>query len=136
MGPLEISLIVLGGLALIAILIISIAVKRNKKKAETNVVETKNARYTFETDTTTESGEAKVSYTKGDIVLNAGTTYKVGTGKDMIKPGKYIILTSNNSTEKFNIRVDGYVREYSHNQEIILADNSEVASVSHSVILR
>ena len=136
MGPLEISLIVLGGLALIAILIISIAVKRNNKKAKPNVVETKNARFTFETDTTTESGDAKVSYTKGDIVLNAGTTYKVGTEKDMIKPGKYIILTSNNATEKFNIRVDGYVREYSHNEEIVMADNSEVAAVSHSVILR
>ena len=99
------------------------------------MVETKDARYTYETDTIYSDGDAKVSYTKGDFLLQAGKTYKVGAKQDL-KPGKYIILTSDQSTDKFNIRVDNYVREYSHNQEIVLSDDSEITSVSHSIILR
>lgn len=122
-------------LILIAILVVSIAVKKNKKKAKLNLAETKDARYTYDLKTTDGEGDAKVSFTKGDFVLNPGVTYYVGKGKDL-KPGKYIILTSDNTTDKFNIRVGNYVREYSHNQEIVLADNSEITSVSHTVILR
>ena len=125
-----------GALVLLAIIVVSIAVKKNKKKAKANVVETKTTRYTYDTDTLDAEGHTKISLTKGDWVLAPGNTYKVGVGDGMIKPGKYIILTSNDTTDKFNIRVDGYVREYEHNQEIILADNSEVTAVSHTIILR
>lgn len=119
----------------VIIAVLCIARKANKKKAKENLVERKDARYTYETDTTTQDGDAKVSFTKGDFMLNAGVTYQVGKGKDL-KPGKYIILTTDESTDKFNIRVGNYVREYSHNQEIVLADNTEITAVSHAVILR
>lgn len=122
-------------LIVLAIIVVCVAVKINKKKAKLNLAETKDARYTYDLKTTDADGDAKVSFTKGDFVLNQGVTYQVGKGKDL-KPGKYIVLTSDQETEKFNIRVGNYVREYSHNQEIILADNSEITSVSHTVILR
>ena len=125
-----------GALVLIAIFVVKYAFKKNKMKAKTNVVETKTTRYTYETDTLDAEGHTKISLTKGDWVLAPGNTYKVGVGDGMIKPGKYIILTSDETTAKFNIRVDGYVREYEHNQEIILADNSEITAVSHTIILR
>ena len=125
-----------GALLLITILVVAYALKKNKKKADANLVETKNVRYTYETDTLDAEGHAKISLTKGDWVLAMGKTYKVGVGDGMIKPGKYIILTSDENTDKFNIRVDGYVREYEHNQEIILGDQSEVTAVSHTIILR
>ena len=125
-----------GALVLIAIFVVRYALKKNKTKAKTNLVETKNTRYTYETNTLDEEGHTKISLTKGDWVLAPGNTYKVGVGEGKIKPGKYIILTSDEKTDKFNIRVDGYVREYKHNQEIILADNSEITAVSHTIILR
>ncbi len=128
-----IGVVVLG---IIGLMIISYANKKNKQKAKENLVETKEARYTYETDTLTADGETKISLTKGDIVLSQGVTYKVGVGKDLIKPGKYIMLTSDQDTGKFNVRVDSYVREYGHNQEIVLADNSEITAVSHTIILR
>jgi hypothetical protein len=125
-----------GGVLLLALIItLVVAFKRQKTRSEKNLVETKDARYTFETDTVDSTGEAKVSFVKGDYMLQAGVTYKVGKNLDL-KPGKYIILTSDESTDKFNIRVGDYVREYSHNQEIVLSDNSEITSVSHSIILR
>ena len=125
-----------GALVLITIFVVAYALKKNKKKAAANLVETKNVRYTYETDTLDKEGHTKISLTKGDWILAPGNTYKVGVGEGMIKPGKYIILTSDENADKFNIRVDGYVREYEHNQEIILADKSEITAVSHTIILR
>ena len=125
-----------GGVLLIVLIItLVVAFKRQKTRSEKNLVETKDARYTFETDTVDAEGDAKVSFVKGDYLLQAGVTYKVGKNLDL-KPGKYLILTSDESTDKFNIRVDNYVREYAHNQQIVLSDNSEITSVSHSIILR
>ncbi len=125
-----------GGVLLIALIItLVVATRRQKKRSSENLVETKDARYTYETDTVNAEGDAKVSFVKGDYMLQAGVTYKVGKNLDL-KPGKYIILTTDESTDKFNIRVGSYVREYTHNQEIVLSDNSEITSVSHSIILR
>ena len=124
-----------GVLVIILIITLVVAFKRQKTRSEKNLVETKDARYTFETDTVDAEGDAKVSFVKGDYLLQAGVTYKVGKNLDL-KPGKYLILTSDESTDKFNIRVDNYVREYAHNQQIVLSDNSEITSVSHSIILR
>ena len=129
-------LVIAGGVLLIVLIVtLVVAFKKQKNHSEKNLVETKDARYTFETDTQYSDGDAKISYTKGDYLLQQGVTYKVGKDRDL-KPGKYIILTSDQNVEKFNIRVDSYVREYSHNQEIVLSDNSEITSVSHSIILR
>ena len=124
-----------GVLVIVLIITLVVAFKRQKTRSEKNLVETKDARYTFETDTVDADGDAKVSFVKGDYLLQAGVTYKVGKNLDL-KPGKYLILTSDESTDKFNIRVDNYVREYAHNQQIVLSDNSEITSVSHSIILR
>lgn len=124
-----------GVLVIILIITLVVAFKRQKTRSEKNLVETKDARYTFETDTVDAEGDAKVSFVKGDYLLQAGVTYKVGKNLDL-KPGKYIILTSDESTDKFNIRVGNYVREYAHNKEIVLSDNSEITSVSHTIILR
>ncbi len=124
-----------GVLVIVLIITLVVAFKRQKTRSEKNLVETKDARYTFETDTVDAEGDAKVSFVKGDYLLQAGVTYKVGKNLDL-KPGKYLILTSDESTDKFNIRVDNYVREYAHNQQIVLSDNSEITSVSHSIILR
>ena len=124
-----------GVLVIILIITLVVAFKKQKTRSEKNLVETKDARYTFETDTVDAEGDAKVSFVKGDYLLQAGVTYKVGKNLDL-KPGKYLILTSDESTDKFNIRVDNYVREYAHNQQIVLSDNSEITSVSHSIILR
>ena len=121
--------------AVILLVVLIVASRKQKNRSSKNLVETKDARYTYETDTLYSDGEAKVSYTKGDFLLNVGTVYKVGKNQDL-KPGKYTILTTDQGTEKFNIRVGDYVREYTHNQEIVLADNSEITAVSHPIILR
>lgn len=53
-----------------------------------------------------------------------------------IIPGKYTVLTGSENTDKFNLRIGGIVREYSHAEDIVLADGEEICAVSHAVILR
>ena len=38
--------------------------------------------------------------------------------------------------EKFNLRVGAYVKEYKHNQKIVLAEGQEITAVNCTVILR
>ena len=80
-------------------------------------------------------GELNVTHNVGDITLERGKEYEVvKNGK--IMPGKYQILTADGSTEVFNIRVGGFVREFAHNTPIVLAEGDKICPVSHTVILR
>lgn len=127
----------IGVCVVLFIIIVVLGSRGNKQKSKKNLVETKNARYTYETETTTQEGDAKISFTREDSMLHMGITYKVTANeKGAIKPGKYILLCSENNTPKFNVRIGDYVKEYSHNQEVVLAEGSEITAVSASIILR
>ena len=63
------------------------------------------------------------------------TTEIVGK-KNYVKPGKWTVLSTADDVEKFNIRVGAYVKEYAHNQKIVLAEGEEVTAISCNVILR
>ncbi|MDR0850747.1 MAG: hypothetical protein LBN07_04705 [Christensenellaceae bacterium] len=137
MGIWEYLGIGIGVCAVLLVIIIILGSRSNKQKSKKNLVETKNARYTYETETTTSGGDAKISFTREDVMLHMGITYKVSANeKGAIKPGKYILLCSEDNTPKFNVRIGDYVKEYKHNQEVVLAEGSEITSVSASIILR
>ena len=58
-------------------------------------------------------------------------------GKNIyVKPGKYTMLATKDDEEKFNVRIGVYVKEYSHAQEIVLAEGEEITAVSTDIILR
>ena len=80
-------------------------------------------------------GELNVTHNVGDITLVRGKEYQVVKNGE-IMPGKYQILTSDGSTEIFNIRIGNFVREFAHNTPIVLAEGDKICSVSHTVILR
>ena len=58
----------------------------------------------------------------------------VGEGKML--PGTYTVLASNEENTKFNLRIGGVVREYTHGQKIVLSKGETITAVSHIVILR
>ena len=95
----------------------------------------KGVRYTVDQTVVDENGEMNVSYGQGDIVLNQGKTEVVGV-KNKVKPGKYTMLSAKDEDEKFNLRVGAYVKEYKHNQKIVLAEGQEITAVNCTVILR
>ena len=109
---------------------------KNMSEREVDDVMTKNGvRYTTDQTVVDEDGNMNVSFGSDDVVLKQNTTEIVGR-KNYVKPGKWVILSTSGETEKFNIRVGAYVKEYSHNQTIVLAEGEEVTAISCNVILR
>ncbi len=111
-----------------------------KQKQEANLDIVDDIRYTYETDPVNvveETGEETVNatYVQNDYILSQNTPTTVSKDGEL-KPGKYILLSTDENTSSFNIRVGIYVREYKHNQEIVLAEGDTIVAVSTSVILR
>jgi len=112
-------------------------VKKNKKKKITQAEETKDGKYSLEDDLTPHGldGDANASFTKEDIIVSKGQTIVAGKNKDIVI-GKYTVLTTIDGVEAFNVRINGFVREITHNSTIILGEGDSICPVSHSIILR
>ena len=95
----------------------------------------KGVRYTVDQTVVDEQGNMNVSFSKDDVVLVQNQTEIVGV-KNRVKPGKYTALSTKDEDSKFNIRIGAYVKEYSHNQKIVLSEGQEITAVSADVILR
>ena len=54
-----------------------------------------------------------VSFSSSDILIAQNKTEIVGK-KNVVKPGKYNILSTSGEEESFNIRINNYVKEYKH----------------------
>ena len=79
--------------------------------------------------------EVKETYNKNDILIPAKVEMKVGK-KANILPGKYTILSTDNNRQTLNIKIGSYVRVYSHESEIILAEGDTIMPVAIGIILR
>ena len=123
-------------------LIVFLVRKINKKKAVKKqeqitqaIHDPDGSRYSVEDDVKAyeSDGTANASFTKEDIIVGKGTT--LVAGKD-IATGKYMVLTTVDGVDAFNVRLNGFVREIKHNSTIILGDGDNICPVSHSIILR
>ena len=137
--------VLLGVLALIIIIFSIITIKNmvrdRKRKAEEksrmvdDVKVEDGIRYTVDKTIVNEDGEMNISYDRKDIMLLPRKVMIVGK-KNEIKPGKYTVLSAYANEETFNIRIGLYVKEYTHGQEIILAEGEEICPTSTTIILR
>ena len=109
--------------------------KAMDKREVDDTITKKGVRYSVDQTVVDEDGKMNVSFGSGDIMLSQGKTEIVGI-KNRVKPGKYVLLSTKDEDETFNIRVGAYVKEYRHNQKIVLADGEEITSVNGNVILR
>ena len=135
--------IVIALVALIIFLIVFFIVKKVKKNKKIKkqqqitqaIHDEDGSRYSIEDDVKAyeSDGTANASFTKEDIIVGKGTT--LVAGKD-IATGKYMVLTTVDGIDAFNVRINGFVREIKHNSTIILGDGDNVCPVSHSIILR
>lgn len=138
----QIFCIVLIGIILLqAVLFMFVNSKYSKllkalKNREVDNVQLKNGvRYTIDQTVLDEQGNANISLSQKDVVLQMNKTEIVGV-KNLVKPGKYTLLSTSGKDETFNIRVGSYVKEYHHNQSIVLAETQEITAVNSPVILR
>jgi len=134
-------LILIGIIVLISIVFAFVNKKysrllKNMNEREVDEVLTKKGvRYTEDQTVVDENGDMNISFGSSDVVLKQNTTEIVGK-KNYVKPGKWTVLSTADEAEKFNIRIGAYVKEYSHNQKIVLAEGEEVTAISCNVILR
>ena len=137
---------IVGGVIIFVIVlafVVSIArtVKKSRDRAEEktrevdDVVIKHGVRYTPEATIVDKAGNENITFIKGDIIIKPRKVLKVGKNGS-IQPGKWTILSANESTTVFNVRVGNYVQEYRHGQEIILAEGDEVCPTSTTIILR
>ena len=115
-----------------------LGIQKEKEKLNLDIVD--DVRYTVEenpvtVDEVTQEETVNATYKQADIILPQSTPMTVSTEGEL-KPGKYIILSTDENISSFNIRVGIYVREYKHNQEIVLAEGDTICAVSCNVILR
>lgn len=109
---------------------------RGLKTREVDDVTTKNGvRYTIDQTVVDEDGNTNISLSQKDIILNPNDTQIVGI-KNKVKPGKYTLLATNKEEKTFNLRIGNYVKEYSHNQDVVLGEGQEITAINTSVILR
>lgn len=83
-----------------------------------------------------QNDEALVEIEKNqDIELEINKTYKVGKN-EAIAAGKYTLLIVGSGKEKFNIKIDKFVKEHRHGDVVVLEDGEEITSITQPVILR
>lgn len=71
---------------------------------------------------------------RGEIVMSRNVIYSAGID-GQIKSGKYVMKSADGATDKFNVRVNGLVREYASGDVVILTDGDTVSPVSGAVVL-
>lgn len=136
---------IVGGV-IIAVIVLTIlgsiigTIKKAKIRAEEktrevdDVVVKHGVRYSQDATIVDEKGNDNITFIQGDIILKP--RQKMHVGKGGIKPGKWTVLSSNDATSVFNIRIGNFVQEYKHGQEIILSEGDEVCPTSTTIILR
>ncbi len=139
----EIVVTCLGGALFIAIITFGIvrilkqqAIRAEEKTREVEDVNIKRGvRYTENMTVVDKSGNQNVSFGKDDIVLKKDITF-VADHKGYLKPGKYVVLSATSEEDAVNIRKGDFVKEYKHNQKIVVAEGESVTCVSGTAILR
>jgi len=136
-----VAVYIVSGVALLGVisLLAGRLIRSNTRKGK-HIEEIKGVRYTTSDQTLkepdeNENMEAKISFNTRDILIPVKKEMVVGKNDD-IKPGKYTILTTVEEKTTFNIRLGGYVRVYTHNSEIILAEGDKITPLNIGIILR
>lgn len=136
-----VAVYIVSGVALLGVisLLAGRLIRSNTRKGK-HIEEIKGVRYTTSDQTLkapdeNENLEAKISFNTRDILIPVKKEMVVGKNDD-IKPGKYTILTTVEEKTTFNIRLGGYVRVYTHNSEIILAEGDKITPLNIGIILR
>ncbi|MCL2848334.1 MAG: hypothetical protein FWE13_06305 [Firmicutes bacterium] len=125
---------------LIAIIVIIILAVRAKKRSQRGIQAPKvkvhkKVRYSADEKEIEANGEVNVTHHRGDFNIKRGEIYTANRKGELL-PGKYTVLSTSESENKFNIRIGRYAREYSHGDTIVIPDGETIASPSHSLVLR
>ncbi len=120
--------------AVVLLITVIVLARQNKLLKFGRVKIKKGVRYSTD-ERIEKNNEANITYNQKDFILEINKEYVVGEDKKLL-PGTYTVLASNEENTKFNLRIGGVVREYTHGQKIVLSKGETITAVSHIVILR
>lgn len=129
------------GLFTVKVLVKKKRAKVLKQKQKDNLDIVDDVRYTMEDNPVAQETNmatdtmVNATYQQKDIILNQNTPVTVSKDGE-VKPGKYILLSTDENQDSFNVRIGIYVKEYKHNQEVVLAEGDTICAVSSNIILR
>ena len=69
------------------------------------------------------------------LVMSRNVIYSAGVN-GQLKTGEYALSNADSTAGKFNVRLNGLVREYVNGDVVMLADGDTISPVSGSVIIR
>jgi hypothetical protein len=123
--------IILGLGVVVVVLVVALVLVFNKyrKTDEFRVKIKKGVRYTADL-----RSDDLVTHYEKDILLDKGVEVECSK-KGKLLPGKYAVLSAD-SSKVFNLRVGGLVKEFKHNDAIVIAEGDKITAVSNNVILR
>ncbi|MDR2266348.1 MAG: hypothetical protein LBE09_02010 [Christensenellaceae bacterium] len=132
---------IIGLIALSIIILIILRPKKDKRgknkstgTGSDEVYVSNGVRYTRDSSIYAENN-INVTTVEGDRILQRGDSYRVDVG-NYVAPGHYTLLSTAENAQTFNIRLSGFVREFSHGQTVSLATGDIISPVSNSIILR
>ncbi len=128
------EMILIGALALEnIILLVALVIKHNKNK---NGIKIKDGvRYTTTSTIKTDEKAVNISFNEKDVVLVADKVYTVGKDAE-VKPGKYIILSTQEGKEHLTMRINDVCRNQKHGAEVVFAEGDIVTAVNEPILLR
>ncbi len=132
MSKLEIILIIV--LALENLILLGVIIYRlNRNKNGIKIKD--NVRYTTTSDIKKEGKDVNISFNEKDVVLVADKVYTASkTGE--VKPGKYIILSTQEGKEFLTMRINDVSRNQKHGAEVVFAEGDIIEAVNEPIILR
>lgn len=125
--------LVCAALGLLAILLHTVITTRRKKNKNNQTADTPDGESANFQDEINYEADIDVA-DANEIVLSRNVIYSAGFN-GQIGAGKYVLLSADKSTDKFNVRFNGLVKEYSSGDTLFLADGDTISPVSGSVVL-
>lgn len=121
--------LVCAALGLIGLLVHTILTSRKAKKKNSATEATDDGETATADDLFEEDNDVIT-----ELVMSRNVIYSAGIN-GQLKAGKYVLESADDASAKFNVRVNGLVREYNSGDTVTLVDGDTLSPVSGSVII-
>ena len=127
--------VLIGILAVENICLLIAFIYKRKHSAAGGVKIKDGVRYTKTSEISTDKKAVNISFNEKDVVLVADKVYTVGKDAE-VKPGKYIILSTQEGKEFLTMRINDVCRNQKHGAEVVFAEGDIVTAVNEPILLR
>ncbi len=133
MTTLELILII--ALAVENVILIGVGIYKLCHRGPGGVKIKDGVRYTKTSAISKDDKSVNISFNEKDVVLVADKVYRAGKDEE-VKPGKYIILSTQEGKEFLTMRINDVARNQKHGSEVVFAEGDIITAVNEPILLR